>query len=311
MYKEPQKDLWTGRLDSETNPRQFRHFQTVNFGNLKEDAPSSQRSGVGMIGYAVDYGVKLNKGRVGAREGPNAIKGAFASLPMFGDTEVTDYGNVEHEDDRPLEETQQEFAQLVSRSIQRHRQTFLLGGGHDIAYAQYLGIRDAYPEESIGVINIDAHFDTREESGSTSGTSFRQILEQDDNADYFVLGIQQSANTQGLFDYADEKDVSYVFVDELLHQVSPPVKDKIERYIHDHYVIMFTICMDVIDSAFAPGVSAAAVLGLYPHIVLELAKRIIPSDKVSTISIAETNPTYDVDNRTAKLTANFFHHFIR
>ena len=52
---------------------------------------------------------------------------------------------------------------------------------------------------------------------------------------------------------------------------------------------MFTICMDVIDSAFAPGVSAPAVLGLYPHTVLELAKRIIPSDKVSSVSIAEMN----------------------
>src|SRR5699024_12357251 len=39
------------------------------------------------------------------------------------------------------------------------------------------------------------------------------------------------------------------------------------------------ICMDVIDSAYAPGVSANAVLGLFPHIVLELAKRIIPNEK--------------------------------
>ena len=62
-----------------------------------------------------------------------------------------------------------------------------------------------YPNESIGVINIDAHFDTRDEGESTSGTSFRQILEQDDNADYMVLGISQGGNTQGLFDYAKEK----------------------------------------------------------------------------------------------------------
>lgn len=96
----------------------------------------------------------------------------------------------------------------------------------------------------------------------------------------------------------------------MLHQISPPIKDKVERFVHDHDVIMFTICMDVIDSAFAPGVSANGVLGLSPHIVLELAKRIIPNEKVPTISIAETNPKYDVDNRTAKLSANFLYHFI-
>ena len=71
----------------------------------------------------------------------------------------------------------------------------------------------------------------------------------------------------------------------------------IEHFIHDHDIIMFTVCMDVVDSAFA-GVSAPAVLGIYPHTVFELAKRIIPSEKVASISIAEMNPQYDLDNRT-------------
>ena len=57
-------------------------------------------------------------------------------------------------------------------------------------------------------------------------------------------------------------------------------------------------------------VSAPAVLGIYPHTVFELAKRIIPSEKVASISIAEMNPQYDLDNRTAKLVANLVHHFL-
>lgn len=308
MYKLAQRDLWTGRIDSETDESQFRHFQTINFRNIEKD-DSESRQGVGILGYAVDKGVELNKGRIGAKEGPNAIKKVFANLPVIRQCNIYDYGNVEHDHDS-LEETQQEFAHYVAKSIKRHNQTFLLGGGHDIAYAQYLGTREAYPNASIGVINIDAHFDTREESGSTSGTSFRQILEEDENTDYLVLGIQQGGNTRALFDYAEAKGIGYVYSEELLHQISPPIKDKVERFVHDHDVIMFTICMDVIDSAFAPGVSANGVLGLSPHIVLELAKRIIPNEKVPTISIAETNPKYDVDNRTAKLSANFLHHFI-
>ncbi|MEB7811693.1 formimidoylglutamase [Staphylococcus xylosus] len=308
MYKLAQRDLWTGRIDSETDESQFRHFQTIQFRNIEDDY-NETRQGVGLLGYAVDKGVELNKGRTGAKEGPDAIKKVFANLPVTRKCNVYDYGNVKH-DHQTLEETQQEYAHYVAKSIKRHKQTFLLGGGHDIAYAQYLGTREAYPDASIGVINIDAHFDTREAEGSTSGTSFRQILEQDDNADYLVLGVQQGGNTQALFDYAETKDIGYVYAEELLHQISPPIKDKVERFIHDHDVIMFTICMDVIDSAFAPGVSANGVLGLFPHVVLELSKRIIPNEKVSTISIAETNPKYDVDNRTAKLSANFFHHFI-
>ncbi|QDW93259.1 formimidoylglutamase [Staphylococcus caprae] len=310
MYRLAERDLWTGRLDSETDVKQFRHFQTVKFGDLSKVEKSGTRKGVGILGYAVDKGVELNKGRVGAKEGPNAIKKAFAGLPDLNQCEeLVDYGNVEH-DHYALIDTQKEYAELAAKSIQNHKQTFLLGGGHDIAYAQYLATRKVYPNESIGVINIDAHFDTRDEGESTSGTSFRQILEQDDNADYMVLGISQGGNTQGLFDYAKEKHVQYVYADELLNQVSPPIKDMIEHFIHDHDIIMFTVCMDVVDSAFAPGVSAPAVLGIYPHTVFELAKRIIPSEKVASISIAEMNPQYDLDNRTAKLVANLVHHFL-
>ena len=310
MYRLAERDLWTGRLDSETDVKQFRHFQTVKFGDLSKVEKSGTRKGVGILGYAVDKGVELNKGRVGAKEGPNAIKKAFAGLPDLNQCEeLVDYGNVEHDHDA-LIDTQKEYAELAAKSIQNHKQTFLLGGGHDIAYAQYLATRKVYPNESIGVINIDAHFDTRDEGESTSGTSFRQILEQDDNADYMVLGISQGGNTQGLFDYAKEKHVQYVYADELLNQVSPPIKDMIEHFIHDHDIIMFTVCMDVVDSAFAPGVSAPAVLGIYPHTVFELAKRIIPSEKVASISIAEMNPQYDLYNRTAKLVANLVHHFL-
>ena len=39
-----------------------------------------------------------------------------------------------------------------------------------------------------------------------------------------VLGISQGGNTQGLFDYAKEKHVQYVYADELLNQVSPRLK---------------------------------------------------------------------------------------
>ena len=71
---------------------------------------------------------------------------------------------------------------------------------------------------------------------------------------------------------------------------------------------MFTISMDAIDSAFAPGVSEPTVLGLNPHSVFNIGKRVILSGKTSSISI-EVNPNYDIDHRTAQL-ANFIHHFI-
>ncbi|MDT0740958.1 formimidoylglutamase [Staphylococcus chromogenes] len=307
MYLEPNTQLWTGRLDSETDRQAFRHFQTVQFENVEtiQNHPDS----VALLGYAIDKGVELNKGRIGAKEGPDAIKKAFAGLPAASETPIIDYGNFAFNHDS-LFEAQKEYGKYVEQLILNHKRTFLLGGGHDIAYAQYLGVRAAHPKKSIGVINIDAHFDNRKEESSTSGTSFRQMLEQDDNLDYFVIGIQRPANTPSLFEYADQTGTQYVLADEITEHIAPQVKDKIEHFIHDHDVILFTICMDVIDSAYAPGVSASAVLGLTPHCVLTLAKRILQYDHVTSVSIAEMNPQYDVDQRTAKLIGQFLSYFI-
>ena len=52
------------------------------------------------------------------------------------------------------------------------------------------------------------------------------------------------------------------------------------------------------------------MLGLTPYTVLDLARRILESPKVTSVSIAETNPKYDVDQRTAKLVAHLLSHFI-
>ena len=80
---------------------------------------------MGLLGYAIDKGVELNKGRR-CKEGPNAIKRAFAGLPDLNQCEeIIDYGNVEHNHEL-LIDTQREFADLAAKSIKRHKQTFYL-----------------------------------------------------------------------------------------------------------------------------------------------------------------------------------------
>lgn len=303
MHRPSIKSLWTGRLDSDSDARHFRYFQTVDLSGYHKQTQ------VALLGYAVDEGVRLNKGRLGALEGPDAIKTAFAGLPVMKGATVSDYGNISHDHDTLLE-TQQELAAKAAELLQSHQLTFLLGGGHDIAYAQYLAIRQAYPGQTVGVINIDAHFDTRAESQSTSGTSFSQILREDDSAGYMVLGIQSSGNTQALFDDAAARQISYVLAEVFDNGVPGDVEAAIHQFMERYDVILFTICMDVIDSAFAPGVSAPAVIGLMPHVVRRLAGTIIANDKVSSVSIAEMNPRYDIDNRTAKLIAYLMNEMI-
>ena len=64
-----------------------------------------------------------------------------------------------------------------------------------------------------------------------------------------------------------------------------------------------TICSDVFNSAYAPGVSSLQPFGMNPEIVLNLLKQIIKSKKVISLDVAEISPRFDSDNRSAKLVA--------
>ena len=67
MYSESNPKLWKGRVDSQNDPKQFKHFQTVTFANLEKIENRFDKVGVGLLGYAVDKGIELNEGRIGAK----------------------------------------------------------------------------------------------------------------------------------------------------------------------------------------------------------------------------------------------------
>ena len=67
--------------------------------------------------------------------------------------------------------------------------------------------------------------------------------------------------------------------------------------------LYLTVDMDVFDMRDAPGVSAPAIAGVDKHFMLKIFRMVMSSGKIAAFDIAETNPKYDSDNRTAKLAA--------
>ena len=84
----------------------------------------------------------------------------------------------------------------------------------------------------------------------------------------------------------------------------------IEKIISKHEKIYVTICLDVFNSQLAPGVSAPQVLGIGFLYVLEAIKILKKSGKVLSLDIAELNPSKDLQNRTAKLSANIIAEYL-
>lgn len=294
--------IWQGRFDGE-EPLFHRVFQ-----RMKEETNYDHISTNDFVlhGFAVDEGVKRNKGRVGAKDAPDIIRKNMSNFPVvLPDFSLLDFGNITC-DDQNLENTQNILAENVSKVLTKGGKSLVLGGGHEVTFAHYSGIRKAFPDKKIGIINIDAHFDNRQPEngvGPSSGTGFWQIA-QEGKIHSLHIGIQRNSNTLKLFDTAHQLGMKYILADELFFENLPSIYQRIDDLLNEVDVIYVTICMDVFNASIAPGVSAAAYNGIFADVAfIHFYRHILKSQKLIALDVAEVNPSYDIQDRTARLAA--------
>lgn len=311
MYIHPSKKNWRGRIDSITDPLSFRYHQKVRLAeltNMKIDNSATQSFGI--LGFQCDEGVKRNNGRSGAEDAPDKIKMALGKLPwhLSDGVNVYDVGNIKCEEGR-MEEAQQELGKAVAKLLGKRVMPIILGGGHETLFGHYLGVRESIgPDAKLGIINIDTHFDMRPyDEQTSSGTMFKQILDNDPNSCYFVAGIQPAGNTLALFEAAKRHRVHYLLEEELSNGDIERIQGQICAFAARQDYIMLTLCTDAISSAYAPGVSAPSPFGLEPKLVRSLIRYIVSNKKLLSFDLSEVNPLYDENNKTVTLVSHLIH----
>lgn len=294
--------IWHGRLDGE-ELLYHRLFQRV-----KEEMNYDMISTNDFVlhGFAVDEGVRRNKGRQGAKDAPCIIRKNMSNFPVIlPDFSLLDFGNVTCEDGK-LENAQNSLAKNVSKVLLKGGKSMVLGGGHEVTYAHYLGVKTAFPEQKIGIINIDAHFDNRQPEngvGASSGTGFWQIA-QEGEIHSLHIGIQRNSNTLKLFDTAHQYGMKYILADELFFENLPSIYQRIDELLESVDYVYLTICMDVFNASIAPGVSALAYNGIFADATfMHFYRHILKSKKLLALDVAEVNPLFDIQERTARLAA--------
>ena len=313
-YQRPSENNWHARTDG-SDPALLRWHQLIQPVNLEREplpALSKGQKGIAFLGFASDEGVRRNKGRTGAAEGPAALRKACSAFPVhFNGHILADAGNIVCEDGQ-LEMAQDALAATVNHILESGYMPVLFGGGHEIAYGHEKGIRQFFGKNAqTGIINFDAHFDLREpdENGPSSGTGFWQIAQERQAAQmpfhYLALGIQQHSNTRKLFETAESLGAEHLpaslFQQKYHDQLTGAIQSFIQRTDH----IYLTTCLDVFAAPYAPGVSATAYNGLAPDaLFLDCFRTVLRSGKLAGTDIAELNPSLDQDQRTAKLAAS-------
>lgn len=298
---------WHGREDTEESQNGLRWHQVIN--------KQQHNKSVGLLGFECDLGVAANKGRTGAAKGPDVIRNALANLAWHADCAVFDAGNIMAQSS--LADAQHQYAQQIATNLNQHSFVIGIGGGHEIAWGSYQGLAKHLatdPKKKIAIINFDAHFDLRNpEQNTSSGTPFRQIAEycqtHEQPFHYACLGVAESSNTAALFNYAKHTKTRFLLDIDCNVQAAKQLLEPMVTEVDEVYV---TVCLDTFPANIAPGVSAPSALGIPVEFVIHMLRWIAQSQSTlhynwQLTDIAEMNPYYDIDNRTAKLAARLIY----
>ncbi|MCS5478940.1 formimidoylglutamase [Corynebacterium sp. YIM 101645] len=284
---------WTGRDDG-PGPEHARWHSVIG--------PLAGTPGVALLGFASEEGVRRNNGRLGAAEGPAAIRSALASLAVHDGIPRYDAGTitVEGED---LEGGHDALSDAVAELSRAGHLVVVLGGGHETAYGTHRGLREGLGAAPT-IVNLDAHFDLRAAERPSSGTPFRQLAElAGPEFSYAVLGISRPNNTRALFDTAVELGVRVVTDEELMSLSPAQAAEQALQAVAGHEHIHLSIDLDVLPADIAPGVSAPAAFGVDMPRIQAITRALAATGRLRLIDVVELNPRFDVDARTARAAA--------
>jgi formiminoglutamase len=304
MHRPADPTRWQGRSDArEEGPRALRWHQVVR--PLTDQAPP----GSALLGFACDVGVARNQGRVGAAEGPLALRKALAGLAWHAGRPAWDAGDVLCEEEA-LEDAQAELSAHVARLLGAGHLPLVVGGGHEVAFGSFLGLATHAARGAtapvLGVVNLDAHLDLRAGRAS-SGTPFRQIAEACAGRGwpfrYLCLGVDEASNTAALLETAARLGARWRRDRDCAPGRLGEVRAELADFLAGVEAVHLTIDLDGLPASVAPGVSAPAARGLALEVVEAVVDDVLASGRLRLFEVAELCPRLDVDGRTARVAA--------
>jgi formiminoglutamase len=173
-----------------------------------------------------------------------------------------------------------------------------IGGDHSITAMMVKGMKQEKPNEKIGILQFDTHFDLRDlsDNGPSNGTPMRNLIESGvvEAANMYNLGLHGFFNSKDLKRYADERGVNYFTLRETRKKgIEATVLHCLEELSAKVDSIYLTVDMDVLDIAYAPGVPASTPGGMTSTELLEGVLAAGRHNKVKAMDIVCLDPLKD------------------
>ncbi|PLS07167.1 agmatinase family protein [Neobacillus cucumis] len=258
----------------------------------------------------VIVGVPLSRSSIspsGASEFPDAFRRAWKGFTTYNIDEDLDLADLMALDvgDVPMHVTdiRRCHDNIVEASATIHRNftnstVAAIGGDHSITAMMVKGLHWAKPQEKIGILQFDTHFDLRSlaENGPSNGTPMRNLIDSGvvNGDDLYNIGLHGFFNTKDLKQYADEKGVNYITLRQARKRgVAKTVTQCLKKLEEKVDAIYLTVDMDVLDIAYAPGVPASTPGGMTSAELLDGVFTAAKHPKVKAIDIVCLDPLRD------------------
>ena len=206
-------------------------------------------------------------------------------LPLGGiNKKVYDYGNI----------LRTEVNDVIGKIVSESKIPITIGGDHSISTEIIKSASKRYGP--ISLVYFDAHPDFISSSSGYYGSVLHDVLPNIDTKSSVQIGIRTPEQEE--IDNIKKYNLTVITpLDVLKNGITKIEKVILDKIGKNTYV---SVDMDVIDPAYAPGVSVPVPLGLGNLEVLYLLKSIAKKGIVG-LDIMEVCPSYDIKDRTSHL----------
>lgn len=187
-----------------------------------------------------------------------------------------------------------------------HISPIILGGDHSISDPCVRGAIERNGGRRMGLLVIDAHFDSREpipgkeHSGHWMHTlgdviDYGKVAQLGINAPIYSEAYMQAAQTRGVYvatPYDIRRRGQRAVVDEAVAHVST-----------DTDGVYLSVDIDAVDQAFAPGTSVPNPCGLLAYEAVDMVYEIAASGHTRVFDLTEVSPPLDRNGMTSQLAA--------
>lgn len=270
----------------------------------------------GFLSIPFDYAVSH---RPGTRIGPQTILDTLNSYSLYcadkrvslENTAFRNLGTVDI-----VHDLQQSYANMVEAvsAVPQGILPIFLGGDHSITDPIIRGMKKRIEGKSLGIIMFDTHFDFRDPlpGKEHSGHWLKTLDKEIDYNSLAIIGISAPIYSPAYMDELEKRGALIKTVYDLRRQGRESVvKEAVDHVMNNADGIYFTVDIDGIDQAFAPGCSVPNPSGLYPFEVMDSIFEISKMAPIFGMDINEVSPWFDhPQNFTTHVAAHILLNFM-